>query len=43
VTDVTDYDNVKEVVHEIVHEFNGRLDIFVANVNKDCITDSSIR
>ncbi|EMC93765.1 hypothetical protein BAUCODRAFT_74440 [Baudoinia panamericana UAMH 10762] len=30
-TDVTDYDNVKEVIYEIAREFNGRLDIFVAN------------
>lgn len=30
-TDVTDFDNVKKVIDEIVDEFNGRLDIFVAN------------
>jgi NADP-dependent 3-hydroxy acid dehydrogenase YdfG len=33
VTDVTDYSNIKQVVDEIVKEFNGRLDIFVANVS----------
>ncbi|KAK4565911.1 Sorbose reductase sou1 [Recurvomyces mirabilis] len=30
-TDVTDYENVKKVINEIAEDFNGRLDIFVAN------------
>ena len=30
-TDVTDYEDVSKVVNEIAHDFNGRLDIFVAN------------
>ncbi|KAK3679711.1 Sorbose reductase sou1 [Recurvomyces mirabilis] len=30
-TDVTDYENVKKVMNEIAEDFNGRLDIFVAN------------
>ncbi|EME81943.1 uncharacterized protein MYCFIDRAFT_71664 [Pseudocercospora fijiensis CIRAD86] len=30
-TDVTDFADTKRVIHEIVQEFNGRLDIFVAN------------
>ncbi|KAK1082027.1 Sorbose reductase sou1 [Friedmanniomyces endolithicus] len=30
-TDVTDYENVKQVINDITKEFNGRLDIFVAN------------
>ncbi|TKA73232.1 L-xylulose reductase [Friedmanniomyces simplex] len=30
-TDVTDYENVKQVINDITEEFNGRLDIFVAN------------
>ncbi|KAI6832073.1 L-xylulose [Hortaea werneckii] len=30
-TDITDYDDTKRVIDEIAEEFNGRLDIFVAN------------
>ncbi|KAK3115441.1 Sorbose reductase sou1 [Teratosphaeriaceae sp. CCFEE 6253] len=30
-TDVTDYENVKNTINEIARDFNGRLDIFVAN------------
>ncbi|KXT11510.1 hypothetical protein AC579_8510 [Pseudocercospora musae] len=30
-TDVTDFEDTKRVINEIAHEFNGRLDIFVAN------------
>jgi len=30
-TDVTDYEDVKKVINSIAKEFNGRLDIFVAN------------
>lgn len=30
-TDVTDYEDVKKVINEIAKDFNGRLDIFVAN------------
>ena len=30
-TDVTDYEDTKRVIDEIVQDFNGRLDIFVAN------------
>lgn len=30
-TDITDFDDTKRVINEIARDFNGRLDIFVAN------------
>ncbi|EME43566.1 hypothetical protein DOTSEDRAFT_72814 [Dothistroma septosporum NZE10] len=30
-TDVTDFEDTKRVINQIAHDFNGRLDIFVAN------------
>lgn len=29
--DVTDFEHTKKMINDIAHEFNGRLDIFVAN------------
>ena len=30
-TDITSFEDTKKVISDIAHDFNGRLDIFVAN------------
>lgn len=32
-TDVTDCEGTKRVINQIAHDYNGRLDIFVANAD----------